>query len=91
MVISIYPIDNRAFSFRKQPGVKPVRVRVPRGSELLEVKGLGLELFVPSQTDQLVRGAWNPRAVLAEASREGGRFKLVGRGVTREDMSTCTA
>lgn len=91
MTISIFPIGERDFSFRKQPGVKPVRVRVPRGSSLLEVKGLGLELFVPIQTDQLVRFAWNPRAVVAEASREGGRFKLVGRSITREDMSTCTA
>lgn len=79
MVVAIYPICERRniWSFRPQPGAKPVKVRAPRGSSLLEVKGLGLELFVPAAADPLQRHAFHANQVM-RAARQGGRFKLVG-------------
>lgn len=81
MVVKLYLICEARgiWSFREQPNATPVRARVPRGSSLLPVQGLGLELFVPSAGDKLQRHAWNANAVMREA-RQGGRFKLVGAG-----------
>lgn len=80
VIVALYPICEirGIWSFREQPGATPVRVRVPRGSTVLPVQGLGLELFVPAVADPLQRHAWNANAVMREVS-QGGRFKLVGK------------
>lgn len=75
MVVLIYPIAKDVWSFREQDG-EPVRVEVPKGSELLEVRTVGLMLFVPNATFPFIRGGWNPRQTIAEAGRLGGRFKF---------------
>lgn len=76
MHIPIYPIseDRGIWSFRPQPGAEPVLVRVPKGSKLLPVAGLGIDLYVPSQWDQLQLIRWPANAVMREL---GGRFALV--------------
>lgn len=85
MVISLYPIDERRgiWSFREQPGATPLRVRVPAKSVLREVRGMGLGmsrlLFVPHETDTLFLGGWCANSVMREATREGGRFSLIGQ------------
>lgn len=77
MVVSIYAISipRNIWSFREQPDAEPVRVRVPRGSKLLPVVGLGLDLYVPSEWDRLQLIRWSANQVMREA--KGGRFKLV--------------
>jgi hypothetical protein len=45
------------------------RVEAPAGSELLEVKSVGLMLFVPNAVFPFIRGGWNARQTLAEAGR----------------------
>jgi hypothetical protein len=79
MVVSIYPLAPRVWSFREEPGAEPVEVKVPDGSEVLPVRGLGLDLFVPSEGDELQRIRWSANSVMREAQL-GGRFKLVGSG-----------
>lgn len=76
MLISLYPIctTRGIWSFRPQPGAEPVLVRVPAGSKLLPVAGLGLDLYVPSLWDQLQFIRWPANAVMREL---GGRFALV--------------
>lgn len=76
MLIPIYPIKEGIWSFNLQPG-EPVQVEVPEGSELLEVRSVGVMLFIPSPTCRFSRTAWNPRQVLEEASNRDGRFKVV--------------
>lgn len=78
MVIHLYPInENRGiWSFRPQPNAKAIRVRVPAGSALREVKTVGLVLFVPGE-DPAVLGGWSANQVMREI---GGRFSLVGSG-----------
>lgn len=51
MTINLWPIctDRGIWSFRPQPGTSPVAVRVPKGSKLLPVAGLGTDLYVPSR------------------------------------------
>lgn len=80
MVISIFPIDasRGIWSFREQPGTEAVRVRVPPGSRLREVKSVGMLLFVPG-SDPLIRLAWSANDTMREASREGGRFSRVAQ------------
>lgn len=76
MTVSLYPIceDRGIWSFRPQPGATPVAVRVPKGSVLREVRGLGTDLYVPSQWDQLQLIRWPANAIMREL---GGRFALV--------------
>lgn len=82
MLISLFPIctARNIWSFRPQPDTTPVQVRVPKGSKLREVRGMGLGmstlLFVPSEWDKLCLGGWPANAVWREA-QAGGRFKLV--------------
>lgn len=78
MTISLYPIctDRGIWSFREQPGTSPVAVRVPKGSVLREVRGLGTDLYVPSLWDRLQLIRWNANQVMREA-QTGGRFALV--------------
>lgn len=82
MIVSVYPIDEHRgiWSFREQPNTAPTRVRVPAKSVLREVKTVGLLLFVAG-ADPRVRAGWPANAVMSEASREGGRFSVVGREV----------
>lgn len=83
MLVSIYNVG-RNCSFEKVKGAEVVRVKVPAGSELLRTNGLGLELFVPSPTDRIVRTAWSAALVLAETKRPGSRFRLAN---TRKQLS----
>lgn len=82
MTISLYPIctDRGIWSFRPQDGTSPLRVRVPKGSVLREVRGMGLGmsvlLFVPSPDDDMLLGGWPANQVMREA-QTGGRFALV--------------
>lgn len=75
MLIPIYPIKEGVWSFNEQPG-EPVLVDVPEGSKLLEVKSVGVMLFVPSLTCRFTRSAWNPRQVITEAFKPDGRFEV---------------
>ena len=82
LTVNLWPIctDRGIYSFREQPGATPVAVRVPEGSVLREVRGMGLGmsvlLFVPSEWDKLCYGGWPANAVWREA-KPGGRFALV--------------
>ena len=77
MTIKLFPIDatRGIYSFHPQPDASPLRIRVPRGSVLREVKTVGRLLFVPG-SDPLVRLAWSANDTVREA-KSGGRFQLV--------------
>lgn len=82
LIVKLYPICEHRdiWSFREQPGTSPVRVRVPKGSKLREVRGMGqcmsLVLFVPNPTNKLFLGGWPANAIMREVGA-GGRFRLV--------------
>lgn len=83
MLVDLWPIctDRGIYSFREQPNTSPLRVRVPPGSRLREVRGMGscmsLVLFVPSPDDGMLLGGWPANHVMAEARKTGGRFREV--------------
>lgn len=76
MVVPVYSDRKGRFSFFKPRGRSTaLKVEVPEGSELLQTKLLGPQLFVPA-ADELQMIAWDAAAIV-KAAREGGRgFRL---------------
>lgn len=73
MVVQICPEGQGRLSFRSpRKGEVPIKIRVPDGSEVLPIRGLGDQLFVPS-SDPCQRHACAALDVLrkARAGREG--------------------
>lgn len=76
MLVRIYQVGGGAYSFRSSQGATQILVQVPKGSELLATRGLGIDLFVPVRGTKL-RTAWSASAVISAARQgRGDRFRI---------------
>lgn len=85
VLIAIYQLRFDVWSFTPEPGVAPMHVEVPEGSELKATHGLHVQLlFVPNPDDPFVtRGLWANEIVREAMGGESERFAIVDNPTRR--------